>query len=97
MQFVLVADLRPGTLESGRPANFEQLVEQEKLHVRKAYLEGSIRQIWLQTPGPGAVAILEAGSLQEAEKAVAGFPLARAGLLEVRIIALAPFAGFAES
>lgn len=50
MQFLLVANLRSGVLESGRSANFEQFIEQEKAHARKAYLEGSLRQIWLRTP-----------------------------------------------
>lgn len=36
MQFLLVAKLRSGVLESGRPANFEQLTEQEKAHATKA-------------------------------------------------------------
>ena len=71
-----------------------QLLQQEQAHTRKAYLEGSIRQIWLQSPGPGAVALIEANSLDDARRLALSFPLAQAGLLSVNVIALAPYAGF---
>jgi hypothetical protein len=97
MQFLIVAGMRPGMLESGLPENFEQLIEQEIAHAKKDYLKGSLRQIWLQTPGPGAVAIVEADSLESAEKIVADFPLSQAGFLDAKVIALMPYAGFGDA
>ncbi|MQB46140.1 muconolactone Delta-isomerase family protein [Rhizobium sp. ICMP 5592] len=96
MQFLIVAGLRAGALDNGPPANFEQLIEEEKAHARQAYVQGSIRQIWLQTPGPGAVAIVEADTPEDAERVFAEFPLAEAGLLDGKVIGLAPYAGFGE-
>jgi uncharacterized protein YciI len=96
MQFVLVGNLPSDVLESGRYPNIKQLLEEEKAHARKAYLEGSIRQMWLQSPGLGAVAIIEANSLEDAERLGKGFPLAKAGLLDVKIIGIVPYTGFGE-
>ena len=97
MQFLLVANLQPDAMDSGPHPNFTQLLQQEQAHTRKAYLEGSIRQIWLQSPGPGAVALIEANSLDDARRLALSFPLAQAGLLSVNVIALAPYAGFGEA
>jgi hypothetical protein len=97
MQFLILAKLTSGFLDKGLPANFAQILEEETAHAKTGYLKGSLRQIWLQQPGPGAVAIIEADSLEAAEKVAAGFPLAQAGLLEAQVIALAPYTGFGEN
>ena len=94
MQFLLVGDLQPEAFEAGRHPEIKRLLAEEQAHARKSYIEGSIRQIWLQSPGPGAVAILEANSLEDAQKLAFSFPLAQAGLLKVKVIALTPYAGF---
>lgn len=93
-QFLLVATLEPDALDSGRHPNIKHLLHEEQTHARKAYMDGSIRQIWLQSPGPGAVALLEANSLDDARRVALSFPLAQAGLLNVNVIALTPYAGF---
>jgi hypothetical protein len=84
-QFRLVGDLDPDVLESGRHPEINRLLEEARAHARKAYMDGSIRQMWLQSPGPGAVAILEANSLDDAQKVALSFPLAQAGLLKSRL------------
>lgn len=94
MQFLLVGTLHPDAL-SGRHPEINRLLDEERAHARKGYMEGTIRQMWLQSPDPGAIAILEASSLDDARKFALSFPLAQAGLLEVKIIALTPYAGFA--
>lgn len=91
MQFLLVGDLQP---DSGKHPEFKRLLAEEQAHARKSYVDGSIRQIWLQSPGPGAIAILEANSLEDAQRLASSFPLAQAGLLKVKVIALTPYAGF---
>ena len=93
-QFLLVATLAPDALDRGRHPNINELLQEEQSHARKAYMDGSIRQIWLQSPGPGAVALLEANSLDDACRVALSFPLAQAGLLKVNVIALIPYSGF---
>jgi hypothetical protein len=63
--------------------------ERDALIKRGGVVIDSPSQIWLATPGPGAVGIVEADSLEHAERVAEGFPLAQAGLLEVEVIALA--------
>lgn len=94
MQFLMVGSLPPDASDSSRHPNFARLLQEEQAHTRKAYMDGSIRQIWLKSPGPGAVAILEAASLEDARKLALSFPLAQAGLLDVNVIGLAPYAAF---
>jgi len=94
MQFLMVGNLQPDALDSSRHPNIKRLLQEEQAHARKAYMDGSIRQIWLQSPGPGAVALLEANSLDEARRLALSFPLAQAGLLSVNVIAVTPYAGF---
>lgn len=96
MQFLVIANLPRDIFKSGRYPDIGRLLEQEKAHARQAYMDGVIRQMWLQSPDPGAVAILEADSLDEARKLASAFPLAQAGLLQVKVIALTPYAGFGE-
>jgi hypothetical protein len=90
----MVANLKPGAKQSGSGPDFPQLLRDEKAHTRKAYMEGAIRQVWLQSPGGGAVAILEAESAEQAQKIAMQLPLAQAGLLDIRVIGLMPFDGF---
>lgn len=94
MQFLMIGNLPPDALDSARNPNMKHLLQEEQAHARKSYTDGSIRQIWLQSPGPGAVALLEANSLDDAKRLASGFPLAQAGLLNINVIALAPYAGF---
>ena len=94
MQFVLVANLRHDAQHDGVSADFPRLLRDEKAHTRKAYMAEAIRQIWLQSPGPGAVAILEAESLEQAREIAMQFPLAQAGLLDISVIGLVPYDGF---
>lgn len=96
MQFLIVANLRAGVIESGLPENFEQLLEKETAQARQGYLDGSLRQIWLQQPDPAAVAIVEAQSLEDAKRVAAAFPLVEAKLVDSHVIALAPYSGFGE-
>jgi uncharacterized protein YciI len=94
MQFLMLGNLPADAFDSDRHPNIKDLMREEQAHAKKSYMDGSIRQIWLQSPGPGAVAILEANSLEDARKLALSFPLAQAGLLTVNVIALTPYAGF---
>ena len=67
MQFLVVSNLRAGVIENGSPQNFERFVEREKAQIRRNYLEGVTRQIWLRQTGQGAVAIVKADPLEDVE------------------------------
>jgi muconolactone delta-isomerase len=95
MQFLVLAKPRSDLFAKGAPADFQQLLQQEQARSRSAYAEGWLRQIWLRQTGNGAVAIVEAASLEEAEALLKDFPMYRAGYLETEIVPLAPYSGFA--
>jgi hypothetical protein len=54
------------------------------------YRGGIVREM-CSPGGPGAVLVLEASTKTEAESAVAGLPLAAAGLVDFEVIELHPF------
>ena len=57
------------------------------------YRDGVVREMY--SPGrPGAVLVLEATGRHDAEAAVAGLPLAAAGLIVFEVIELCPFGAF---
>jgi hypothetical protein len=54
------------------------------------YRDGVVREMY--SPGrPGAVLVLEAASGKDAEAALAGLPLAAAGLIDFELVELHPF------
>jgi muconolactone delta-isomerase len=75
-------------------AEFAELVDAEVNRARELYAAGFIRQIWHRADLPGACMVLEAGSLDEARARLHTLPLIRAGMLDVSIVPLAPYAGF---
>jgi hypothetical protein len=63
---------------------------QEMAALWQLYRDGVVREMY--SPGrPGAVLVLEAAGSHEAEAAVAGLPLAAAGLIVFEVIELHPF------
>jgi muconolactone delta-isomerase len=75
-------------------AEFAELVDGEASRARDLYAAGFIRQIWHRGDVPGACMVLEADSLDEARARLDTLPLIRAGMLEVSIVPLVPYAGF---
>jgi hypothetical protein len=55
------------------------------------YRDGVVREMYSPT-GPGAILVLEAESVKEAERRVAQFPLIAAGVMALEVIELRPFA-----
>ena len=92
MQFLVIADIR--TDPGFKAENFADLLKQEVESAVAGYLDGSLRQLWLQDPNGGAVALIEAGTITEANSIIAQWPLQKAGWLDARLIALKPFPGF---
>ena len=63
---------------------------EEMAALRQLYRDGAVREMY--SPGrPGAVLVLEAAGPHDAEAAVAGLPLAAAGLIVFEFIELHPF------
>ena len=74
-------------------ADFDPYQELEEPRVWALYAENAIRQMWYRTDQIGAIAMLEAGSLEAATEIVHSLPMIRDGLLEVELVPLAPFTG----
>ena len=75
-------------------AEFAALVDAEIARARELYADGFIRQIWHRGDRPGACILLEADSIEQARARLQTLPLIRAGMLEVAIVPLVPYAGF---
>jgi hypothetical protein len=95
MQLMVLFSRDPQKAQTPTPASLREL---EFEAVRRLYAESFIRQIWLRGDQPGACAIVEASSMDEAAQKVQSLPLVRAGvLLTPMIVPLSPYAGFANS
>ena len=66
----------------------------ETQQARTLYAEGHLRQIWYRDDVPGACILWEADSEEHVRTLVATLPLVQAGLLDVTIVPLKPYAGF---
>jgi muconolactone delta-isomerase len=75
-------------------AEFASLVDAEIERARELYADGFIRQIWHRGDRPGACILIEADSLEQARARLQTLPLIRAGMLDVSIVPLMPYAGF---
>jgi len=74
---------------------FERYLDDEAEAVRAMYIARSVRDIWSRDDVLGAVLMLEADSLQEAEQLVASLPLMRRGMLDCeRLVPLRGYRGF---
>ena len=91
MQFLSLSVRR---IDRFSEADFAELMEAEAGRARELYAAGFIRQIWYRADLPGACMVLEADSLDEARARLDTLPLIRAGMLEVSIVPLVPYAGF---
>lgn len=91
MQFLSVSVRR---LDRFVDAEFEALVEAEASRARELYADGFIRQIWRRGDQPGACILWEADSAEQVGDQLRTLPFIRAGMLEVSIFPLLPYAGF---
>jgi muconolactone delta-isomerase len=92
MQFLAIARRR---VEDFSESQIAELLPAEAERVRELYAAGVMRTIYTRADVPGAVVLLEAGDLPAAQAAMESLPLYAAGMLEVQIIPLRPFRGFA--
>ncbi|MGO4325964.1 muconolactone Delta-isomerase family protein [Cupriavidus sp. 2TAF22] len=92
MQFLALSRMRTDLYAD---ADFAPYLEDEAQRARTLYAEGHLRQIWYRGDERGAVSILEAGSLGEAQAMVDSLPLVKAGMLQIlHVIPLLPYRGF---
>jgi hypothetical protein len=93
MQFMVSVLLDPDKAKDPRP---KALAEAEFETVRRLYMDGLLRQIWVRADGRGAVMLAEAESAEAVASAFSALPLVRQGiLLPPEVVALAPYFGFA--
>ena len=63
----------------------------EVRHTWQSYKVGLISDIYFRQDRPGVAIFLECSGVEEAKKALAEFPLVKAGLLDFDVIPLGPF------
>jgi muconolactone delta-isomerase len=70
-------------------------LEAEAERARQLYGDGVFRQVWSRKDHPGAVLLIEAASLDEANAALESLPLKQRGMLFVdAVVPLLPYRGF---
>jgi muconolactone delta-isomerase len=91
MQFLTISRRRT---ERFTEAEFAAHVEAEVAQARVLYAQGFIRQIWHRADIAGACLLVEADSEEQLREALNTLPLVHAGMLEITIVPLKPYAGF---
>ena len=72
-----------------------ELLEAEAERARQLYGDGVFRQVWGRQDHPGAVLLIEAASLDDANAALESLPLKQRGMLFVdAVVPLSPYRGF---
>jgi hypothetical protein len=79
MKIIAFDHFKPGVIKASiTPA----LLKEEMSYAWGLQKAGVIREIYGRADAPGAVAVLECGSMDEAKSHVAAFPMSKAGFLE---------------
>ena len=94
MQFLTISRRRTDRFADGE---FAALAEAEVAQARVLYTQGFIRQLWHRGDLAGVCMIIEAESEAHVRDGLETLPLARAGMLEIQIVPLKPYAGFGPS
>lgn len=91
MQFLTISKRLNGDCAE---ADLASLTEDEFEQGRALYQQSFIRQIWHRADTVGACLLVEADSETQVREALSTLPFFRAGMLEVSVIPLKPYAGF---
>lgn len=92
MQFLVIARVLEGV-------SMEQISPLVKLEVAKVweyYASGLVRTIHYIADMSGAVLLFEAPSVEIVDRALAEFPMAKAGILKFELLPLKPYVGITE-
>jgi muconolactone delta-isomerase len=93
VQFLSISRRKPGvTDEACAP-----WIAAEAERARELYAQGSLRQIWHRADMPGACLLWEAESVERVNELLSTLPFAKAGLLDIEVIPLTPYRGFAPT
>jgi len=71
-----------------------ELAEAEVQRARVLYARGYMRQLWHRTDGPGACVLWEVEDEGQLWELLKSLPFFQAGMVEVSVIPLRPWAGF---
>lgn len=71
------------------------ILEPEAEYIRKRYTQGVFRSVFSRGDVKGAVIELECESADAAHELLANLPMAVAGMLDMEVIPLLPYRGFA--
>ena len=77
------------------PAQFDEVLGVEAERARALYAEGKFRTIWSRGDILGAAIVVEAASLADAEAIVGSLPLKQKEMMDVTLVPLLPYRGFA--
>ena len=91
MQFLSISRRRT---EQFSDADFAARRDAEVAQAQVLYAAGFIRQIWHRADIAGACMLIEADNEQHVREQLNTLPLVAAGMLELTIIPLKPYAGF---
>jgi len=94
MQFLTISRRRTDRFAD---REFDALAGAEIAQARVLYAQGFIRQLWHRGDVAGVCMIIEAESEAHVRDRLETLPLARAGMLEIQIVPLKPYAGFGPS
>jgi muconolactone delta-isomerase len=72
----------------------QELLDAEAEQARRLYADGSFRATWGHQSPAGAVVLIEAESPAAADAILATLPLKQRDMLDVEVLALAPYRGF---
>ena len=92
MQYLVITRRR---VEKFSDAQFDAVLSAEGARARELYAQGAFRALYTRGDVPGAVLVLEADDAAAAERIVASLPLARKAMMEIELIPLRPYRGFA--
>jgi muconolactone delta-isomerase len=76
-------------------AQIAEYLEPEAERVRDLYMQGVFRTVYSRGDVKGAVVELECASLQEAKQIMETMPFAQQRMVEIEMIPLLPYRGFA--
>jgi len=91
MQFLTISRRKPGVTDE----ECAPWIAAEAERARELYGEGWLRQIWHRADGPGACLLWESASAEQVNELLSTLPFMKAGLLDIEVIPLAPYRGFA--
>jgi muconolactone delta-isomerase len=90
MQFLTISRRKDGVEAPGN-----DLVREEAQRARMFYAEGLMRQLWHRGDGPGACVLWEVEDEDQLWELLKSLPFFRAEMVDVSVIPLRPWAGFA--